>query len=289
MTLAKRTSQVPAALMEQVVINGDLAVLTPEQRVNYYKLVCESLGLNPLTAPFAYIRLNNKLTLYAKRDCTDQLRALHNISVTITGREVTEGVYVVTARATTAEGRTEESIGAVPIDNLKGEFLANSLMKAETKSKRRVTLSIVGLGWLDETEVGSIVDGQVIQVDQATGEIALPEAPSTPVSSGPPNPPQSRFNHPRQQLAAPPAESTLTVAQLRAAIEAEGMPWGNFETIVLRTTWATFIKRPGATPAVALHQWGAWKKAHPGGVPAVAAGPATGGAEENATEPAEAP
>jgi hypothetical protein len=34
--------------------------------------------------------------------------------------------------------------------------LANALMKAETKSKRRVTLSICGLGFLDETEADSI-------------------------------------------------------------------------------------------------------------------------------------
>jgi hypothetical protein len=34
--------------------------------------------------------------------------------------------------------------------------LANALMKAETKAKRRVTLSIAGLGWLDETELETI-------------------------------------------------------------------------------------------------------------------------------------
>ena len=111
---------------------------------------------------------------------------------------------------------------------------------------------------------------------ESPGEIALPAAPPTPTRPPKPTP---------QQPGAP----ALTVAQLRAAIEAEGMPWGNFETIVLRTTWATFIKREGATPAVALHQWETWKKAHPGGVPAVAAAPATGRAKENATEPAEGP
>jgi hypothetical protein len=39
---------------------------------------------------------------------------------------------------------------------LKGDALANALMKAETKAKRRVTLSIAGLGWLDETELETI-------------------------------------------------------------------------------------------------------------------------------------
>jgi hypothetical protein len=41
---------------------------------------------------------------------------------------------------------------AVAIGALKGDALANAPMKAETKSKRRVTLSLAGLGWLDETE-----------------------------------------------------------------------------------------------------------------------------------------
>jgi hypothetical protein len=40
-------------------------------------------------------------------------------------------------------------------------------MKAETKAKRRVTLSIVGLGWLDESEVPD----EVVNVDINTGEI----------------------------------------------------------------------------------------------------------------------
>jgi len=44
----------------------------------------------------------------------------------------------------------------VPLGTLKGDALASALMKAETKAKRRVTLSIAGLGWLDETELATI-------------------------------------------------------------------------------------------------------------------------------------
>jgi hypothetical protein len=46
--------------------------------------------------------------------------------------------------------------GAVSVQGLKGEALANALMKAETKAKRRATLSICGLGFLDETEIEDI-------------------------------------------------------------------------------------------------------------------------------------
>jgi hypothetical protein len=147
--------------VEQGLIDGDLSVLRPEERLNLYRRVCESLGLNPLTKPFAYIRLNNKLTLYALKDCTDQLRTIHGISITLPKREVIDGVYVVTAQGQRADGRQDESTGAVPIEGLKGEAKANAMMKAETKAKRRVTLSICGLGMLDESEVSSIPDAQV--------------------------------------------------------------------------------------------------------------------------------
>lgn len=142
--------------IEQVLIEGNLARLSSEQRVSYYQRVCESVGLNPLTQPFEYLTLQGKMILYARRACTDQLRQIHSISVTVVSREKLDGVYVVTARATSPDGRTDESIGAVPVEGLKGENYANALMKAETKAKRRVTLAICGLSMMDELEVESV-------------------------------------------------------------------------------------------------------------------------------------
>ena len=159
-----------AILLERAVVIGDLARLTAEQRLGYYRQVCDSLGLNPLTQPFAYLQLNGKLVLYAKRDAGDQLRRPHQVGITITARELVGEVYVVTARASMPNGRTDESIGAINIGGLKGDALSNAYMKAETKAKRRVTLSIIGLGWLDETEVDSIPDARRVQVN-ASGEI----------------------------------------------------------------------------------------------------------------------
>jgi hypothetical protein len=65
-------------------------------------------------------------------------------------------VFIVTAKVRNKDGRTDIAKGAVNIANLKGEALANALMKTETKAKRRATLSICGLGFLDETEVEDI-------------------------------------------------------------------------------------------------------------------------------------
>lgn len=144
------------AIMERVLLAGDLSKLSGEDRLFYYTRVCESVGLNPLTRPFDYLQLNGKMVLYAKRDATDQLRKIHSVSITISDRQTIEGVHVVTARAKDKTGREDESTGAVTINGLKGDALANALMKAETKAKRRVTLSICGLGMLDETEIETI-------------------------------------------------------------------------------------------------------------------------------------
>ncbi|MEK9723282.1 MAG: hypothetical protein VW405_07335 [Rhodospirillaceae bacterium] len=73
-----------------------------------------------------------------------------------------DDVFVVTAIAADKTGRTDAATGAVAIGNLTGESLANALMKAETKAKRRVTLSLCGLGMLDESEVETIPDAQVV-------------------------------------------------------------------------------------------------------------------------------
>ncbi len=68
-------------------------------------------------------------------------------------REFIDDLYIVKARATMPDGRTDEALGAVPLgSSVKGETRANAIMKGETKAKRRVTLSICGLGVLDETE-----------------------------------------------------------------------------------------------------------------------------------------
>jgi hypothetical protein len=143
-------------LMEDVLIRGDLAKLSSEERNSYYQAVCKSVGLNPLTKPFEYIILNGKMRLYALKDCTDQLRSVRGISVTELHESERDGVFVVKAKVCNRDGRTDVSTGAVNIAGLKGEALANALMKSETKAKRRATLSICGLGMLDETEVEDI-------------------------------------------------------------------------------------------------------------------------------------
>ena len=174
-TIEKADVELSAHTLESVLISGDLSKLSPSERMDYYQAVCNSLGLNPLTQPFAYMELNGKLTLYALKACTDQLREKHNISVVITNKEFVESIYVVTAMATMPDNngnpRTDTDDGAKSVAGLRGDTYANALMHTVTKAKRRVTLSIRGLGMLDETEVESIPGARVQAVDIDTGEI----------------------------------------------------------------------------------------------------------------------
>lgn len=226
------------AQLEKVVVEGNLASLSEGERIAYYARVCESLGLNPLTRPFEYIPLNGKLTLYARKDATDQLRHINGIRITGVERtyDAENALQVVTAHAADRWGGEDSSIGVVSVKNLSGEALANALMKAETKAKRRVTLSIAGLGWLDETEAedrrafevaprsalksaiasrtAALTGGTEQPEQHGTSETATPAASATPSDGSPAN-----SAAPTEQPAVTPAvvEDTRTSASGEAA------------------------------------------------------------------------
>jgi len=157
------TESVDWKLAEQVLLQGDLGKLSNEDQTKYVLGLCRSLGLNPLTQPFQWIVLDGKLTLYARKNCTDQLRAIHNIDIRpvsagaleIGGQQYAD-VYTVTVQAVLPTGRTDIEVGAVSIRGLSGLDLANAVMRASTKAKRRATLSISGLSFLDESELDSV-------------------------------------------------------------------------------------------------------------------------------------
>lgn len=172
------SNDIAARQLEAVLINGDLSKLSAEQRIHYYNRVCETAGLNPLTQPFNYLTLNGKLVLYARKDATDQLRMIHKISVVEMTESEREGVLTVTVKVQNADGRSDMDKGAVKTEGLKGDALANAIMKAATKAKRRATLSICGLGLLDETEVETIPNAAVL--DAAAGEASVSPSLPTP-------------------------------------------------------------------------------------------------------------
>ncbi|EIU4082702.1 hypothetical protein L4V82_000528 [Campylobacter jejuni] len=151
---------------ELALVKGDLSKLSDVERASYVKNLCESLSLNMLTKPFEYIVLNGKITLYANKSATDQLRQIRKVSITKTEVAQVGDIYMVTAYAATPDGRTDCDTGALNIKNLDGDNLANAIMKAITKAKRRVTLSICGLGMLDESELETIKEKRFLNPNE---------------------------------------------------------------------------------------------------------------------------
>lgn len=149
-----------ANALENLILGGDLSRLTSEQKTAYYMRVCNSVGLNPFTKPFDFMKFQGREILYANKGCAEQLRAVHGISIEEIKTEKIADLYVVVAKARGKDGRTDSSIGAVSVAGLKGEAMANAMMKAETKAKRRVSLSMCGLGNMpDESEIEDMQAG----------------------------------------------------------------------------------------------------------------------------------
>lgn len=216
--------QFDAAILESIVINGDLSKLSNQQKMAYYSHFCHRVGLDPTSQPFKLLTLKGKQILYCDRSGAQQLNKVHEVSHAITSREIVAGIYVVTARASLPAGRFTESIGAAPVENIRGEDLANAMMKAETKAKRRSTLDLLGLGILEETEATGIEGGQTMSITEAT---AQPETPAGQQQAPPAqgqsqqNSAQQRQNQPAQGNASPPANSGQ-----QQPPQAQGQPQG---------------------------------------------------------------
>lgn len=157
--------------IEKVIAMNDLSALSESERHSYYREVCNSLGLNPLTQPFGYIKFpQGGLKLYANKGCAEQLRRIYNISITEIKRAIINDVMVVTVCVEDGDKRVDEDVGAVDIKGLTGDKLANAIMKAITKAKRRATLSICGLGMLDESEIETVEGASTIPVEHCQPE-----------------------------------------------------------------------------------------------------------------------
>jgi len=160
MEALQKVEALTPAVVESLVLNADLSKLSPAQKVEYVRYRCSALGLDPAAKPFELLTLNGKQVLYATAACTQQLCESRKLSVTLVGHEMVGEVIVVTARVSDKD-RATENVGAVAVATLKGDALANALMKARTKAIRRTVLAHCGLGMLDETETETIPGARV--------------------------------------------------------------------------------------------------------------------------------
>jgi hypothetical protein len=185
MTNALQTTQngheVSMDAIERVLVDGDVSKLTNEQRVLYYRQLCTSLGLNPLSRPLQYMVLQGKMTLYPTAGASFQIARNMGISFQVVKDDTDANlkIHTVIIRASDKSGRTAERKGVVSIDGLKGDALCNALMKCETKATRRAILAMGGLGMMDESEMETVPDARPVQVNIDTGEI-LDAPPAQP-------------------------------------------------------------------------------------------------------------
>ncbi len=159
--LAKvNNQQHQGALFEKVILSHDVSGLSPLEKVQHIKNMCESLGLNPLTKPIQIHKFDGKEMIYFSKDGTEQLRNVYEVSITDLKTEIVNGLYIVKAFASRPNGRTDISTSVKHIDGLKGKMLENAMKVCETQAKRRVTLSICGLGILDESEIPDLISSE---------------------------------------------------------------------------------------------------------------------------------
>jgi hypothetical protein len=180
--LPATTEQNPQELLSKVFLSGDFSTLTDVQQWAYVEQLCGMLGLNAYTQPFSLIKQKvpsrdggntTKIILYANKACAEQLCAKHNITTELSDINIDNDnkMFTVKCCASLPGKRSTSAIGAVSFDGLKGEFLANAMMKTETKATRRSVLRLMGLGMIDETEAETI-NGEKVTVSPPTVETA---------------------------------------------------------------------------------------------------------------------
>lgn len=154
--MANEVAEVKTKNLAEVFVSNNLASLNDQEKSSYYMHVCESMGLNPSTRPLEFVNIKGRTILYATKNCAEQLRKNNGVSVEIVSKEIKGDIFIVEVKATDKTGRTDSDVGIVTIANLRGDDLANAIMKGVTKAKNRVTFSICSKGLLDETETDTI-------------------------------------------------------------------------------------------------------------------------------------
>jgi hypothetical protein len=135
----------------------NLNTATEIELQHYKQTVCNDLNIPPILLDFINMPdamgFGSNRVLYCKRGAAEVLRK--NLGIDIVGLtyQIQEGWIVFTATAKDKSGRQEMAVGASYLQGLIGDRISTSVMTAQTRAIRRVTLQFVGGGLLDETEV----------------------------------------------------------------------------------------------------------------------------------------
>ncbi len=145
---------------------GDFSVLSNEERNIFVEHICETYGLDKSSVPVRFVTDNKskKVIPYLARTATDQLRMNLNISVVEQNVQFSPNgiACIVTVKVQDDKGRTDMDVGSVFLGNATGDDYAKQIMACVTKAKRRATISLSGIGILDEAEIMSMTSEEVL-------------------------------------------------------------------------------------------------------------------------------
>jgi hypothetical protein len=218
---AANKHQLDRVAMGNFMLSGDITRIPQNDRAEFIAALCRHVGIDPIERPFMILSEgkgdSRKDTVYATRACAAALcreRGLSREIISVEDREIAGiPMFVARARCTViSTGRHDEATGVVPMQEEvvtkwgerngrpfpevkeitipAPDRLANLMMKAETKAKRRAVLDCVGLGLPDETEVETFASRDARHYTiEAVEEPASDETQATPVEPDPPGVP----------------------------------------------------------------------------------------------------
>jgi hypothetical protein len=169
--------------------NRDLGQLTEAEKQTHYENICAAAGIDPALNLIRYRMMDDgsgtgkqHLVLYATKPATDAIRGVQGISdLEQTGTMILTA-YTVTTKVQNKEGRTLMAQGAVDLEGKRGRALENGIALAQTRSSRRAALAMSGLGLLDESELGDIIQNPVSDAPTPLPKVKQPAAkPNTAV------------------------------------------------------------------------------------------------------------
>lgn len=205
-------------LLAAFALNKDVSSWDNGSKIQFIALVNKKAGL-----PFGTIGLLRTVSKkcingvweeipkevpYADRQTTVELGAQRKVSVQLIERDIIPASHALfVARATDVDsGRYVDATGVCALtDNkgaLTGDKFANKIMHAETKAKRRATLELCGLGFLDESETESMEGVSKV-------ELEAPQAVSGDATTSPKTEPQQPKGNGKASIS--PANTTVTI------------------------------------------------------------------------------
>ena len=167
--MSKENGNKSLVLVEKAILDKNFSSVPQAERLQYCKELSKTFGINFMTGPFDFIKVQGKTKVHANKNCAEQLCAIHGISVDVLSQEMDKAFFIATAKAIAPDGRYTVEAGVVSFyfkaKDRSGGYsyrkmdcneMVNAKLKAVTKAKRRAVLSLCGVGMMDESELESI-------------------------------------------------------------------------------------------------------------------------------------